>query len=1750
MSFGKKVVILAVCSVAMTTLLTDIVGGEDAIQRFDSISKRMNEIFAKADELAKWRKQRAKEYLSSLTDEELAQVYTKPGRRKSLPLNVALEAVKKDRKQVIDRLPRALNEEDQESYHNNYEGLIDDLSALGAKAVPILASRTGYDYRRRGHFGMAREALCRIGQTDIAPILALMDSDNDVVRYNAIDALSRLADPRAKDVLLKALDDTYDLVPRRALGGLIKLGPDVIGDRTLIAYMIDGLQDWACIDESIQGLERYGDETAIEALEVIERFWPGRHNHDRRYHARLAINVIMRRAGEPVEETRREDYSTEISCDELRSAVEHPNAAIRRMAVMYLSSYGRDDSERNENVDFLINRINKENDPDVLMWIVTSLMNSQMMRSEELSTSAIFPEKVQKAFDAFLSILNTHPMFANDPYESKFKASIQDPYEIERVKLLEMAIRGAGVVLDVANKHGIRLEGIQRFKTILRIWILSINHPYFRFAAYEPVAAIANLSSQTDTSWSPQEREELLKQLTPLLDSPMPNGSLIECLGTLGDGRLVPRMIELLEHDDSLVRRYTAQALGQIGDPRALPALEHLVETDPVEYQEGVFHVRKAAAKAVQKIREKQGYKVVEIVPPDHTRKTLKDRAGPEDATDNLGRRQSLVEFPKDGTTMDLHWVPGEPDEATAVQNIDLLLIRRGYTYEVDTQNLISGQMANKSYIWAVYPSLERENQQPFPVELTVKTGQLVTPHSNYDAFVKEEQNERRLHWTANDRRVPSHFGYFGLETQEKIPDVEIRRECMLLGDGRARIKITVRGDVPLLIRVWGLKGRFSVESESIEPREHRLSKNGVLFFDYAKNSEGLRNESEYSFVVSGLQDGQLYYPMTNALHHVQMNSQGCPNTPMKQVRSSVWGFDFTLKSEKCFKIARLARWVNELYQLQSLTIPPTRSRGRKIQTRKKDRSTQQKAVEIRANSENRHRFDEYAYREDRRDDGTHVLGTIHNTVVWESDKSPYVMDENIFVAKDGNLVIEPGVEVKVVRFTEDTSSINAYVGLQISGTLRAQGKPDAMIRFTSASDKPNKYREWRGIVFSRDSSMNVLKWVLVEDGISGVNAYGPALIAHCIFRECHTGIYLERDFVGNVLHNVSAFNAYSGIRCKGTRAEATIINNICYENGDGVHGWWDAVAFTDYNLYWSSKRNASMRYYSGMEPGAHDITANPCFVNPHENDFRLANHSPARVTGYGNTDVGLDIRHWSEESGDQENANWIANGARSLWHQGLELERRDRSSAEERYRQALKLTVAPELSDKIFCSLARVQISNTEYSLARQILHTVVSNSEYRHIRDLARRYLAEAWALDGKPDKALQVVMAVEWPQSQVWARPLTAKYRSMTGNHEDALQALADLKDNEPYRYVKALSDMVSDLLSAGQVDAAVQVMKGFDDYPFAEEVSVAYLKIAKAARDQRRSDLAVELLYKSFRLDPFSRETPELLTLLAEILTRDLKRREEANTVLTRLCVDYYPLNRYVMEASKRIQVEMPSSARMILLDASLGGSTIFDRGPTGSNNFGQYEVIRILTEAGYTVHTNDRRRSIARNRNMLTPDVINRYGLIVFNGRYGGRADPPIPPEVIDILVEYVENGGSLLVVASGKRLGSGKVAQYYNPLAQRFGLHFIEDVDLPRELVTTTSHPAMNGLENCVHTFGVPIRVNDGDILGHVNEQPVIAVVRYGEGKIIAAGLGSGFMGNTLGIRRGRSDERARMNGELLVRFASYLLSPGEKMQD
>lgn len=793
---------------------------------------------------------------------------------------------------------------------------------------------------------------------------------------------------------------------------------------------------------------------------------------------------------------------------------------------------------------------------------------------------------------------------------------------------------------------------------------------------------------------------------------------------------------------------------------------------------------------------------------------------------------------------------------------------------------------------------------------------------------------------------------------------------------------------------------------------------------------------------------------------------------------------------------------------------------------------------------ERQHRFDEFKYQEQARDGATYVFGTIHGPVVWARAGSPYVVAENLFVASDGQLTIEPGVLVKVVHPPGAQIYSDEGVHLSVRGTLIARGTPDAMIRFTSASPKPQKGTEWDGISLS-GSKPCILEWAIVEYPRFGVDCGGATLIAHCIFRNCHTGIWLNERFIGDVVHNVSAYNIYSGIRCRGTPAEATIRNNIFYKNGDGIDAWAGAFAYADYNLYWSGQQSRGSNYgdsnYRGMSPGPHDVVADPEFLDPENGDFRLSQNSPARCAGYHKVDIGLAADAWLKPSADQEVEKWLAKGARALWYEGWRAQYFGGGDARGCYEKALKLSMDPELKVRTLCSLGSVLTSEKQYDQARSVLRRALVASRLPHLRDMARRHLAELAARSGNPAGALAVLERVEWAQSKVWREPAQARYAAMAGDTQAVFRLLSRFK-GDPYRYVETLDGIISEIIADKQLDTALKLMGGFDAYPMCMEVSGARLRLAEAFRERGNFDTAADLLRRSVDADPFSREAPESLALLADILEADLGRVEEAKAMRIRLATNYYPDDPWVVKARAALDSSALTIPRnkAILLDASLQESSIFDRGPTGSCNFGQYEVIGILSQAGFVVHAND----CVRPCPGLTPDIIARYGLIVLNGRYGGGDQPPIPQALIENLVNYANEGGSLLVVAGGHVLGSGREAQFYNPLVSRFGLRFEEGTTVDYSDGKPADHPVVKELGGFYAMHGV--RTQGGEVLGHCGQTPVIALVRYGKGKVAIAGLGSGFMGQVMDVIDKRGAKKARTNEKLLVELASYLLSTGD----
>jgi HEAT repeat protein len=598
MGLGKRCVILVVFCIGTFALSASKSAESSTVEKPGIVSKEVEEIFAGSDALSGLRKEHSWRYLTSLSDDELARLYARTAAQRVLPFDTALQVVRKDRPNIIEQFLKygsPLDEQQDKYFRSQHARLVDELAALGPRALPVITLRMGDDYRRTGHSALAVEALLKMGPSAVELLIPLMDSSDGYLRSNVSHVLSELADPRAKDALLQGLEDNDGSVRRNAISGLVRLGPDAVGPSKLVSLLINQLQDGTCLIESIQGLERYGDETAVESLRVIERFYLGRGKADLRYPARMAMNAILQRAGKPVTEVSREHYSHEQpSYDEIRQATECPNAAIRQHAVLLLDRY-RDD----QTALFLIERISQEKNPGVLDQIARTL--SILISHPKGSLEPIVsPEVMQKVFDAFLST-ETIPALLTKHSQVRNPA---DFLALEQRKLLAAVINGAGGVLYAANERKVRLERIEGFKNLVWIWGLTSNDPSLRVVSYSAVTTIATVSRQTGQSWLQYQKEQLLQQLAPLLDSPNPNIRLIECLGHIGDRRLTVRLIELLEHSDSSIRTFAAYALGRIGDPQALPALKHLADTDPHQYENGVYGVREAARRAIEQINK------------------------------------------------------------------------------------------------------------------------------------------------------------------------------------------------------------------------------------------------------------------------------------------------------------------------------------------------------------------------------------------------------------------------------------------------------------------------------------------------------------------------------------------------------------------------------------------------------------------------------------------------------------------------------------------------------------------------------------------------------------------------------------------------------------------------------------------------------------------------------------------------------------------------------------------------------------------------------------------------------------------------------------------------------------------------------------------------------------------------------------------------------------------------------------------
>ena len=128
----------------------------------------------------------------------------------------------------------------------------------------------------------------------------------------------------------------------------------------------------------------------------------------------------------------------------------------------------------------------------------------------------------------------------------------------------------------------------------------------------------------------------------------------------------------------------------------------------------------------------------------------------------------------------------------------------------------------------------------------------------------------------------------------------------------------------------------------------------------------------------------------------------------------------------------------------------------------------------------------------------TDVKGNISEDITWEKSKSPYNVTENISVAKDVTLTIEPGVKINFATYSKMT----------VNGKLLAEGTAQDSIIFTG--------HQWSGITIDYASKGSKIKY----SRISNANA------DWCPNGNCYGQIMLYKT----ELSNSNIYNIYNGI--------------------------------------------------------------------------------------------------------------------------------------------------------------------------------------------------------------------------------------------------------------------------------------------------------------------------------------------------------------------------------------------------------------------------------------------------------------------------------------------------------------------------------------------------------------------------------------------------------------------------------------------
>jgi hypothetical protein len=218
----------------------------------------------------------------------------------------------------------------------------------------------------------------------------------------------------------------------------------------------------------------------------------------------------------------------------------------------------------------------------------------------------------------------------------------------------------------------------------------------------------------------------------------------------------------------------------------------------------------------------------------------------------------------------------------------------------------------------------------------------------------------------------------------------------------------------------------------------------------------------------------------------------------------------------------------------------------------------------------------------------TVIFGTITENSWWTKEKSPYIIINDLLIAQQAKLVIEPGVEVlidkplKIPEGIEQIDYLDSFtVAIKVLGVLQAVGTPLDPIVF-KGKDVSDTYTHWYGIyIDSRRSQEIIITNTSISSAANGIWVNnGLPIIRNSLFEFNNVGIRLEKKAAARVAHCVFAQNYLAGIRIVGSNPQ--IYNSIITNNEiTGIWGDGNVEITFKNNLCWGNRD----KDYSGTNP-------------------------------------------------------------------------------------------------------------------------------------------------------------------------------------------------------------------------------------------------------------------------------------------------------------------------------------------------------------------------------------------------------------------------------------------------------------------------------------------------------------------------------------------------------------------------------------